>query len=400
MISFEQAVAAVCGARVSRPAVTLPLADALGMRLAAPIIARVTRPHAAISAMDGYAVRRLDVASPGARLRIIGEAPAGTPFTHSVAQGEAVRIFTGGEVPPGADHIVVQERAARSGGMVTIADGYAAPEFVRKAGRDFSSGDVLVPAGTTLGAAELAVAAAANYAALSVWPRLRVAILANGDELQAPGSDLLPGALINANPAALGALITLWGGAPTDLGIAADSLASIQAKIAAAAQADIILPVGGASVGDHDYMRAAFAASGFTPVFAQVAVQPGKPTWLSRRGDQIALGLPGNPASALVCAQLFLKPLLFAGDGLEFVTARLSAPLPQNGPREAFLRARVYVDASGTLRAAALPDQDSALLSPFLMANALIRRRPHAAAALAQTLAETIILSPFTQGPD
>ena len=353
---------------------TVPLSEALGRRLAEPVLARVTRPPAAVSAMDGYAVRQDDVRDPGAQLRVIGEAPAGTPFDQTVGAGEAVRIFTGGEVPDGADHIVIQEDTVRNGGMVTCKDSYQQAQFVRAAGLDFSEGEMLITAGTVIGAAELAIAAAANRATLNVMQRRRVGILANGDELRPLGSELKRGQIVNSNPAGLAPLIQAWGGEPIDLGVASDSVESIREHMHVGGEIDLYLPVGGASVGDHDYMRAAFAEEGFEPVFEKVAVKPGKPTWFSTREDQRVLGLPGNPASAFVCAHLFASALLGAAWTERQVMAQLSAPLKENGKREQFLRAMATLGEDGQLRVEAASNQDSSLLRPFLSCNALIRR--------------------------
>ena len=356
---------------------TLSVADAQGRVLAEAITARVSRPPAAVSAMDGYAVRLDDVREAGARLAVIGEAPAGAPFERPVGTGQAVRIFTGGEMPAGTNHIVIQEDTDRDGDTVICRDAYDHSEFVRPAGLDFAAGDTLLTPGTRLCAGELALAAAANHATLPVQRKLRVGILANGNELKPPGSDLAPGEIVNSNPAGLAALIRDWGGEPVDLGIAADTIDAIRSAIAGAPDIDIFLPVGGASVGDHDLMRPAFAAEGFEPVFEKVAVRPGKPTWFSRTASKRVLGLPGNPASALVCAHLFLQPLL-TGAPLPLVKARLAAPLPANGPREQYMRAAISLTDGGVVMAHAAANQDSSLITPFIRSAGLIRRLPGA----------------------
>lgn len=373
----------------------VPLSEALGRRLAEPVIARVTRPPAALSAMDGYAVRLADVREPGARLRVIGEAPAGTPFDQTVCAGEAVRIFTGGEVPNGADHIVIQEDAVRNGDVVTCKDSYKQAQFVRAAGLDFSEGDTLIEAGTVIGAAELAIAAAANRATLNVVQRPRVGILANGDELRPPGSELKRGQIVNSNPAGLAPLIQSWGGEAIDLGVASDSVESIREHMHVGGEIDLYLPVGGASVGDHDYMRAAFAEEGFEPLFEKVAVKPGKPTWFSTRGNQRVLGLPGNPASALVCAHLFASTLLGAAWTERQLMAQLSAPLKENGKREQFLRTMATLGEDGQLRVEAASNQDSSLLRPFLSCNALIRRKIGAAGKSTGDTVPIIMIGPL-----
>jgi molybdopterin molybdotransferase len=304
-----------------------------------------------------------------------------------------VRIFTGSEVPAGADHIVIQEDADREGDTLVCTKGYDTAQFIRKAGRDFSQGDTLLEAGTTLGSGDLGLAAAGNAGTLKVYRRPRVGILANGNELKSPGSRLARGEIVNSNPVALAALVKAWGGEAIDLGIAEDTLEAIGGCITDADDIDIFLPVGGASVGDHDLMRPAFAAAGFRSVFERIAVRPGKPTWFSVREDCCVLGLPGNPASALVCAELFLKPLI-TGRRHRFASAKLACDLPANGPREHFMRAFVAVSADGDLIVDPAPDQDSSLIRPFTTSAGLLRRRPGAREAAAGNVVDIILTGP------
>ena len=350
------------------------LADALGRVLNQPLLARTTVPPADVSSMDGYAVRLEDVRTAGNTLRLVGEIPAGTIPAIAIGPGETMRIFTGATLPEGADHILIQEEAEQADGQVTVTEAQETGRHIRKAGLDFSEGDLLVPEGTLLGAPELAIAAASNHAELPVRRRLKVAIIPGGDELRPPGSTLRPGQIIESNSTALAALVRGWGGEPVTAGIAGDSIEAIRSHIEAASEADILVPVGGASVGDYDYMKAAFDEAGAEIVFSKVAVKPGKPTWFARLGRQRVLGLPGNPASAYVCAHLFLRPLLTGGSGLKrLYPAHLGVDLPANGPRETFLRATSRTTESGTT-VEPLPAQDSSLLRPFLTANCLVRR--------------------------
>ncbi|MEL7546214.1 MAG: molybdopterin molybdotransferase MoeA [Pseudomonadota bacterium] len=395
LMSVEDAIARLVQHALDLPVESVPLEHALGGRLAEPLIAKVSRPPAAVSAMDGYAVRRTDVSKPGAELSVIGEAPAGMPYSGRVEPGEAVRIFTGGVLPDGCDHIVIQEDAVRDGETLTCQNGYEQAEFVREAGRDFSAGDIVLPVGSVIGAAELALAAAANHAELPLFRRPRIGLLANGDELKPPGSALQDGEIINSNPIALAAMVTAWGGVPIDLGTASDSEASIRSHIETAESIDVFLPVGGASVGDHDHMRRAFASVGFEPVFEKIAVRPGKPTWFSKRGQQLVLGLPGNPASAFVCAQLFARILIMQADGLNTRPAQLGRAVKENGPREHFMRADVWLSEDGALTAMPAEDQDSSLIRPFLSARSLIRRRPNAPAAATGTPIELVLIAPL-----
>lgn len=393
LIRVEQAVNLLRANRLPAAEERISIEDALGRRLAAPIIAQVSRPPAAMSAMDGYAVRLDDVRSEGARLKVIGEAPAGRPFNAPVRTGTAVRIFTGSVVPNGADHIVIQENATRDGDDVISMQAYDAPRHIRAAGLDFVEDDILVESGTVLEPAHLAVAAASNNAAVKVERRQRVGMLSNGDELRPPGTTLAAGEIINSNPYGLAGLIGSWGGEAVYLGTAADSVQSIQAHIDAA-DVDIFVPIGGASVGDHDHMHAAFTEKGFAPIFQKVAVRPGKPTWFSKTDNTLALGLPGNPASAMVCAMLFLAPLLGADWRSNMVSARLRGSVGSNGPREHFMRAHLYLSDDGVLEVDPAPNQDSSLIRTFLRSNALIRRLPSDQALNIDDTVQVLPISP------
>lgn len=381
--------------RVNSPVVSVPLAEALGAILAVPVYAMTTRPPVAVSAMDGYAVRLGDVGLANRKLRIIGEAPAGMPFEQAVGRGEAVRIFTGAEVPDGSDHIVIQEDVVRTGLEIVCNKSYGKAEFIRAAGRDFHRGDLLMEPGVRIGPVEIATAAAANHADLTIVKRPRVAIIANGDELVPPGSSLKRGEIVSSNPAGLAALIREWGGEVNELGIATDSESSIINLIGAAADFDIILPVGGASVGDHDHMKRAFTRVGFENIFEKISIRPGKPTWMARRGNQLALGLPGNPASSIVCAHLFLRPLLSGRFALKTIIARLEGSLSANGARQTFLRGNAYVNDEGVLTVSAKHDQDSSLTRPFLGGNALIQRAAFAEPLVSNSKVSIILTNQF-----
>ncbi len=374
MISFDEALAKLSDLCPKRPTQTVHIDNALGARLAAPVMAKISRPPANVSAMDGYAVRLADVRQANTKLSMIGAAPAGTPFDQTLGQGQTVRIFTGGELPDGADHIIPQEDTLANGNTITIIPASDRIRSVRLKGLDFEEGDKILDQGARLGPAELAITAAANCDELPVYKRPVIALLANGDELKPAGTHLKRGEIISSNPTALSALIRQWGGDPINLGIAGDTIKSIQSYIAKAKTADIIVPIGGASVGDHDHMFTAFEQLGFTSVFRKVAVKPGKPTWCSVKDGQSVLGLPGNPASALVCAHLFLKPLVTGVPAHSFANAQLTEPLPKSGPRAEFLRSRAAINASGQLLVSPLSDQDSSLLHPFLEANVLLYR--------------------------
>ena len=373
MISVSEALNLLIEHRSERPVISASLSECSGAVLAIDVKAKLTLPPLTASAMDGYAVRLADVREAGTKLTVIGEAPAGHPFQGSVNNGEAVRIFTGSAVPAGADHIVIQENAQRDGETLITSFDNPEPRHIRRAGIDFTKGDTLLTKGTRIGPMHIAIAAAANYDNLPIYKRPTVALIANGDELRPPGSDVSETDIISSNPAGLGALIHHWGGEVMDMGIASDSIESITPLIRKAKDADIIVPVGGASVGDHDYMRGAFKECGVTSVFEKVAVRPGKPTWFGTLDEQAVLGLPGNPASAIVCAHLFLKTLIGTTNGLTFVTAKLSKALPKNGPRETYMRALAKLSETGQLDVTPFPRQDSSLLTPLTQANVLIR---------------------------
>lgn len=384
MISYEDALQHIRSVASLTETETIPLQAGAGRVLADPVVARLTHPPDAMSAMDGYAVRSAD-AVLGAVLNVIGEGPAGHPFAGPVGPGECVRVFTGSVIPGGADHIVIQEDATRTGDTIEITDAQNPPRHIRVAGIDFKSGDTLIAAGTRLLPRQLSICASANHASLRVIRKPRVALLANGDELRTPGEPLGPGEIIASNEYSLTALIEAWGGEVINLGLAPDDPADIRARIENAGPVDLFVPVGGASVGDHDHMKTVFAELGFESQFAKVAVRPGKPTWLSQRGDQLVLGLPGNPASALVCARVFLKPLLGRLLGLNEATDRvqatLTAPLSANGNRAHFMRGQRSVNGDGDQMVAPAAHQDSSLLSPFVTANVLIYRAVGAPAA-------------------
>jgi molybdopterin molybdotransferase len=395
MASVEQAVFLIRehGAARRLPAETVPLGKAAGRVLAAPVLAAVFQPPAAVSAMDGYAVAFADM-KPGARLKVVAESRAGQPFTGAIAPGEAVRIFTGAWTPAGADHILIQEDAKRDGDSVEVAADQPTPSSIRRKGLDFTAGETLVPAGHRLAPGALSLSAAGNAGAVSVRRRPRIGVLANGDELAAPGSTLAPGQIVNSIAPALLALLAGWDVEPVDLGVARDDPDDVRRLIAT--PCDVIVTIGGASVGDYDVVRTAFADADFAPVFEKVAVKPGKPTWFSASPGQLVLGLPGNPAAAMVTAQLFLKPLidamLGASSGQKTARARVSAPLPAVGGREEYLRAVLVIGETGKASVHPAEDQDSSLLSPFLTANALIRRQPGAPAAAAGDLVDIILM--------
>ena len=395
MISRTEALEQIAALSALTATERVPLQAGVGRTLAASVLAKHTQPPSDMSAMDGYAAR-IEDCTVGAALTVIGEAPAGHPFDGNVGAGQCVRLFTGSVVPNGANHVIIQEDVDRNDDQITIRDAQESARHIRSAGIDFRSGDELIPAGTTLTARQLSICAAGNHAELNVRRAPRVALLANGDELRPPGSHLQPGQIIASNEYSLTALIEAWGGQALNLGIAPDSPGKIRAMIEAADQVDVFVPVGGASVGDHDHMQTVFSDLGFSPLFSKIAVRPGKPTWMSQGDGQLVLGLPGNPASALVCAHLFLKPLiarlLGAADLHVTVPANLRAPLNANGRRESFLRGRMDYLETGERVVLPASNQDSSLLSPFVTSNVLIHRPVDAPAREAGEMVECVLL--------
>ena len=358
--------------------------------LAHDVAALRTQPPQAMSAMDGYAVRSADASSVAARLKVIGEVAAGRPFQKTVGKGEAVRIFTGGVVPEGADAIIIQEDTVVEGGGITITEAAIAGRHLRPAGVDFRKGDVLLTRGTHLTDRDLSLAAGMNYAELPVRRRPKVAILATGDELVMPGSNPGPGQIVYSNGYALRALARQEGAETIDLGIAADSVEATTLGIRRARDsgADILITTGGASVGDHDLVKQSLEAEGVAMAFWRIAMRPGKPMMHGRLGTLRVIGLPGNPVSAYVCGFLFLVPLIRALSGRTDIhhareTALLGRDVAGNDMREDYLRARLEVRKDGELVATPVDHQDSSLVANLAAARALVIRPPFAPAARA-----------------
>jgi molybdopterin molybdotransferase len=365
------------------PAEAAPLDEALGRTLAEDVAAIRHQPPFDASAMDGWAVRAAD-AIAGASLLIAGESAAGRGFAGEVGEGQAARIFTGAPVPAGADAVVIQENTTREGERVRIDQAAEPGANIRRAGGDFRQGDVLLVKGQRLDPWRVSLAAAAGRAQLSVARRPRVAILSTGDEIVPPGAAPGPHQIFNSGAPAIAALCRRWGAAPAILSPASDSAERIAAAVAGE-PCDVVVTIGGASVGDHDLVKPALASLGLELVFESLKMRPGKPTSFGILADgRRVLGLPGNPASAMACAELFLRPLVLAMQGadpvLPIATARLAGPLPANGPREHWMRARLS-NEEGVLTAAPFGDQDSSLVTVFARADALLRRPPGAPAA-------------------
>ena len=365
------------------------LGEADGRVLTHDLKALRTQPPADVSAMDGYAVRAADVAAAPVKLKVIGEVAAGRPFTAKVGLGEAARIFTGGFVPQGADAVVVQEVTTRDGDCVEIQKPSLLGRNVRRRGLDFCEGDTLLRKGHRLTARDVALAAAMNHPVLPVHRRPKVVVFATGDELVSPGALPKPGQIVSSNGYALAALVRQEGGIVTDLGAVPDSLeATIAAvKRARALDADILVTTGGASVGDYDYVQAAFAAEGMMLSFWKVAMRPGRPLMHGKLGAMHVLGLPGNPVSSYVCAFLFLIPLIRRLSGradlsADIESASLGCDLAANDERADYLRATLQGAPEGFI-ATPFPTQDSSMMTPLAKADCLVIREPYAPAAKA-----------------
>jgi molybdopterin molybdotransferase len=365
------------------------LEEAAGRVLARDLKAMRTQPPADMSAMDGYAVRAAD-ATLGAKLKVTGEVAAGRPFARTVNAGEAVRIFTGGVVPDGADAIVIQEDTARSGDIVTVNEAASSGKHIRRAGIDFREGDVLLKQAHRLLDRDLALAASMNHPALPVHRRPKVALLATGDELVAPGTTPGPGQIVYSNGFALRALARHVGADVLDLGVSRDTVAETAAAIRRGIDAgiDVLVTTGGASVGDHDVVQEALQSEGVKIGFWKIAMRPGKPMMHGRRGPLRVLGLPGNPVSSYVCAILFMAPLIRALTGRTDIAwplhdAVLGRDVGPNDQREDYLRVALQERFGAPPLATPVSHQDSSLLANLSRADALVIRPPHAPAAAA-----------------
>jgi molybdopterin molybdotransferase len=395
MIPVDEAVARVVAAFAPLGAETVPIGAAAGRVLATDAIAQSSQPPAPVSSMDGYAVRAADVAEAGATGRVIGASPAGHPFAGTVGRGEAVRIFTGGVVPDGADTIVIQEDADADGERVTFDVAAVAGRHIRAEGLDFKAGDVLVKAGQRLSARDLSLIAAGDVGEVRVRRRPTVVFAATGDELSLPGAPRKPGGIVASSGYALAAMIERWGGVAVDLGILPDTVDAVASIADKAADADLVVTLGGASVGDHDLVQEALGPRGFALDFWKIAMRPGKPLIFGKLCETPLLGLPGNPVSTLVCAILFLRPavaaMLGADTSADAVTATLGAALPQNDGRQDYLRARIETK-NGERVATAFAVQDSSMLSVLSRADGLIVRAPQAPAAAAGESVSVLML--------
>ncbi|NQU71486.1 MAG: molybdopterin molybdotransferase MoeA [Rhodospirillales bacterium] len=386
MISVDEARRRIIESMRPMAPEQISLKDALGRVLAEDVASRRTQPPAAVSAMDGYAVRAVDVAQLPANLKIIGYSQAGGAYDGVVGPGETVRIFTGAPVPAGADSIVIQENTEADGDKVSVIDGTApAGRYVRPAGLDFKEGQILLTAGKALTARDIGLAAGMNVPWLKVRRRPRIALLATGDEIVMPGDPIGPNQIVSTNGLSLAAFITAEGGSSIDLGIAPDSENALASMAAGAKGADMLVTMGGASVGDHDLVQKVLGDIGLEVDFWKIAMRPGKPLIFGHLGDTPILGLPGNPVSSMVCAVIYLRAALRAMLAMEApesetVELVLGADLDENDERQDYLRARIDTGPGGALTAMPFNRQDSSMFAHLAHADCLIIRAPFAPA--------------------
>jgi len=399
LLSVEEALGRILEGADPLPPETVPLDVSLDRILAENVASLRTQPPWDTSAMDGYAVRAEDVARVPVKLEVIGSAPAGHSFKGRICPGEAVRIFTGAPLPDGADAIVIQEDTERDGDDVTVLETSPAGRFVRRRGLDFAESEVLLDAGRRLGPRHVALAAAMNHPALPVRRRPKIAILATGDELVAPGGDPGPDHIIASNGYGIAGMVRRAGGEPEDLGIAPDDRQALSAAIGRAIEtrADVLITLGGASVGEHDIVQDVLSAHGLKLDFWKIAMRPGKPLIFGRLGDMRVLGLPGNPVSSMVCGRLFLVPLIHAllGDaevGSGESMARLGGDVGANDQRQDYLRATLGRDETGGLIVTPFAKQDSSMLATLVKADAFIIRPPHAPPAKAGETCRVLLM--------
>ncbi len=390
LIPVQEALTRIIGS-VAEPVGSekVRIEEAAARTLAGDLPALRTQPPFAASAMDGYAIQAADLAIVPARLTVIGRSVAGRGHVGELGPGEAIRIFTGAPVPDGADAIVIQEDTDLGEPEVEVREHPTAGRYIRPAGLDFREGQVLLHAGERLDARRLALAAAMGHAELPVRRKPRVAILATGDELVRPGEPAGPDQIVASNPYALRAIVERAGGEAIDLGIARDTLDDLNRAFAAAreAKADLLITLGGASVGEHDLVQTALTQGGMELGFWRVALRPGKPLMHGRLGPMLLLGLPGNPVSSIVCGILFVVPAIRAllGDPLAgddpTEAGVLGGELPANDTRQDYMRAKLERGPEGELVATAERRQDSSMLATLAASEALIVRAPHVPAA-------------------
>ena len=393
LMPVDEALARVLSAGKVLGAELAKLDDVIGRVLAKDLKAKRDQPPFQSSAMDGYAVRHEDLSDP---LTLVGVSAAGHGFKRVVKKGQAVRILTGAPLPKGADTIVIQENVSVNGKELVVHEAPALGRNIRVRGLDFKKGAVLLSAGTRVSVRDIGLMAAANAALVLVRKRPRIVLFTTGDELVLPGGNPRDDQIFSSNSQALAAMLNAWGAEVINLGIVRDDMRATVAAIKKASKADILVTTGGASVGDHDYVQEALKRSGIEIGFWKIALRPGKPLMFGTKGKLSVLGLPGNPVSALVCARIFLKPLIGKMLGVESqdvpVMARVAEALPANDERQDYLRAMLRYEEDGARVVQIFPKQDSSMQRNLRDADCLIVRPPRAPHAAKNALVPVILL--------
>lgn len=379
MISVSEALEKIFALASKLETETVPLAQASGRVLAKDVFARIAQPPFSSSAMDGYAVINAE-AQPGMSLKVIGESAAGERFDGKLKSGQAIRIFTGAPVPEGADCILIQEDTVRDGDVITVQENREASLFIRPAGGDFKEGDV-VTAPRKLSASDIALLASMNIPEVSVTRKPIISLIPNGNELVMPGENPGQDQIISSNNFGLKALLELHGAKVRMLPIAKDTVESIKQAMDLSAGSDLVVTIGGASVGDHDLVHKVATERGMDLDFYKVAMQPGKPLMAGKMDGIPLVGLPGNPVSSMVCGHIFLRPMLnvmlgFSASPLVRETGILTKDIGQNGWREHYMRAAVEGSSTGN-QITPFDRQDSSLLTILGQSNALLVRPPN-----------------------
>jgi molybdopterin molybdotransferase len=402
LLPVDEALARILSSAEPHGSEQVPLTSAGGRVAAEPVKAHLLQPPFDCSAMDGYALIAPENISYPLELTVIGESAAGKRFDGQLGEGQAVRIFTGAPMPAGADSIVIQEDTERFGDKLTIRQSLDKGRHIRRAGLDFAPADVVLPVGKALDAPALSLAAASGNAAISVFKQPRIAILATGDELVPPGTVPGPDQIVASNSVGIAEIVRRAGGRPEDMGIIIDDPAKIESAISAVLEdgIDVLVTIGGASVGDRDYVHGALQNCGVDLDFWKIAMRPGKPLMYGRKtvsGKTVhVIGLPGNPVSSLVCSLVFLRPLVAKLSGTDLTAdirpAKFGQPMNANDHRRDFVRATVEKAIDGTLIVKPFPVQDSSMLSALVRSNALLIREENAPAAALGDLCTILML--------
>jgi molybdopterin molybdotransferase len=394
MLSVEEALEAILSRIDVLGTERVDVMASLGRTLAEPIVSHRQIPPWPNSSMDGYAVRAADT-GPDVVLRVVGRVEAGTLPARAVEAGEAMRIFTGAPLPEGADAVVPQEDVDAVDGRVSLRGGVDPAAYVRQAGEDVGVGDRVLERGTLLTAAEIGLLATLGHNQVSVHRRPRVAILSTGNELADLGTEPGPGQIPNTNTYSLMAQVLEAGGVPISLGVAPDRLEAIEERVRRACDADVILSSAGVSVGELDLVREALTRAGAALHLWKVSMRPGKPITFGSLGVRPVFGLPGNPVSAMVTFELFVRPALLKMSGRRRLArarlrARALAPIANPGSRRGYLRVRLEA-IDGALGARLTGEQGSAILRSMVAADGLAVIPPDTSIAPGDSV-EVIIL--------